>query len=69
MNQKCIMCDYKIPFTTETENIMVLPIEDSSFSEDIIGHTKFKPDDFLNDQQRFLKQREQKSFNRMRKGR
>lgn len=65
---ECIICDERIQFTTESYNVIMLPIEESLLDVELSKCVKVAPNDCLDDQQRFLKQREQKSFNRMRKG-
>lgn len=66
---ECIMCDHGTPLSTEAYNITIIPIEDSIDTQEILKCAKVSPNDELNDQERFLKERDKKQFKRMKRGR
>ena len=66
---KTFVFEGNLPFTTETYNVKFLPIDDSSTNEEIVECVKHSPDDLLDEQERFLKEREKKNFRKMCKGR
>ena len=61
------MCEYGIPFATDTECGITLSKDDSADTSDYI--VTYHENDLMNDQERFLKERDKKFFNKIRKGR
>ena len=61
----CPMCEKDIPFSSECIKIMI----EDSFPNDLVECVKHSPDDLLDEQQRFLKEREKRNFRKMCKGR
>lgn len=47
---------------TGTYNVKFLPIDDSYSNEEIIECVKHSPDDLLDEQERFLKEKEKRNF-------
>jgi len=62
----CIMCESNIPFESEC---ITIKIDDSFETEEINECVKFHKDDLLDEQERFLKEKEKRNFRRMCKGR
>ena len=63
----CPMCDYNLPLGDSFNTTPVSTIKSQNFDESPI--VKYSPNDELNDQERFLKERDKKFFNKIRKGR
>lgn len=66
---KTFVFEGNLPFTTETYNVKILPIDDSSTNEEIVECVKHSPDDLLDEQKRFLKEREKRNFRKMMRNR
>lgn len=66
---KTFVFEGNIPFTTETYNVKILPIDDSDSNEEFIECVKHSQDNLLDEQKRFLKEREKRNFRKMCKGR
>lgn len=60
----CPMCENDIPFSSEC---ITIKFEDS-FPTDVVECVKHSPDDLLDEQERFLKEREKRNFRRMMRG-
>ena len=59
----CPICDYNLPLEDSLNTSTVFSIKSHNFDESPI--VKCAPDDELNDQERFLKEREKKQFRKM----
>lgn len=56
----CVMCEHDIPFGASSTSLKVL----NEYVEPTIaqGISKIRPEDYLSDQERFLKEREKRNF-------
>lgn len=57
----CLMCENDIPFSSECIKIKI----EDSFPIDVLECVKHSPDDLLDEQERFLKEKEKRNFRKM----
>ena len=62
----CTLCENDVPFSSESYKVL---FEDSFPIEEVTPSIKFHYDDLLDEQERFLKEKEKKNFRKICKGR